>query len=77
MMTFPLVLPLEPMKVLYKFKFSLFAICKQDLSFYKQLQSYASNSKFDQSTKIQPHIPIKNNKYTKVIIKRYFTHIKA
>ena len=41
-------------------------------AFLQQLQTYASNAKFDQSTKIQAsYSSIKNNKYTKVAIKRY------
>lgn len=41
-------------------------------AFLQQLQSYASNAKFDQSTKIQAsYDSIKSNKYTKASIKRY------
>ena len=41
-------------------------------AFLQQLQSYACNAKFDQSTKIQAsYNSIKGNKYTKVAIKRY------
>ena len=47
--------------------------------FLQTLQSYASNNKFDQSTKIQAsYSSIKNNKYTKVAIKRYlYSHVRS
>ena len=48
-------------------------------AFLQQLQRYASNSKFDQSTKIQAsYNSIKNNKYTKASIKRYlYSHVRS
>ena len=70
--TFPLVLPLEPMRggfIGLNFHYLPYGA---RFSFLQQLQSYATNSKFDQSTKIiASYNSIKNNKYTKVAIKRY------
>ena len=70
--TFPLVLPLEPAKggfIGLNFHYLPYGV---RFAFLQQLQSYASNSKFDQSTKIQAsYSSIKNNKYTKASIKRY------
>ena len=41
-------------------------------AFLQQLQSFASNKKFDQSTKIQAtYQQVKSNKYVKASIKRY------
>jgi hypothetical protein len=70
--TFPLVLPFEPMtggfiglnfhSLPYPARFA----------FLQQLQSLSSNSKFDQSTKIQAtYDSVKSNKYVKASIKRY------
>ena len=70
--TFPLVLPLEPMKggfIGLNFHYLPYGA---RFKFLQTLQTYASNAKFDQSTKIQAsYSSIKNNKYTKVAIKRY------
>jgi hypothetical protein len=70
--TFPLVLPLEPMKggfIGLNFHYLPYGA---RFAFLQQLQSYSSNAKFDQSTKIQAsYNAIKNNKYTKASIKRY------
>ena len=70
--TFPLVLPLEPMKggfIGLNFHYLPYGA---RFAFLQQLQKYSSNTKFDQSTKIQAsYNAIKNNKYTKASIKRY------
>ena len=70
--TFPLVLPLEPMRggfIGLNFHYLPYGA---RFAFLQQLQSYATNGKFDQSTKIiASYNSIKNNKYTKVAIKRY------
>jgi len=70
--TFPLVLPLEPMKggfIGLNFHYLPYGA---RFAFLQQLQGYATNSKFDQSTKIiASYNSIKGNKYTKVAIKRY------
>ena len=70
--TFPLVLPLEPAKggfIGLNFHYLPYGA---RFAFLQQLQSYASNAKFDQSTKIQAsYDSIKSNKYTKASIKRY------
>ena len=75
--TFPLVLPLEPMRggfIGLNFHYLYGARFK----FLQQLQSYASNGKFDQSTKIQAsYNSIKSNKYTKVAIKDTYTHMSG
>ena len=76
---FPLVLPLEPMKggfIGLNFHYLPYGA---RFKFLQQLQSYASNGKFDQSTKIQAsYSSIKNNKYTKVSIKRYlYSHVRS
>ena len=76
---FPLVLPLEPMKggfIGLNFHYLPYGA---RFKFLQQLQSYASNSKFDQSTKIQAsYSSIKGNKYTKVAIKRYlYSHVRS
>ena len=77
--TFPLVLPLEPAKggfIGLNFHYLPYGV---RFAFLQQLQSYASNSKFDQSTKIQAsYSSIKGNKYTKVAIKRYlYSHVRS
>ena len=77
--TFPLVLPLEPMKggfIGLNFHYLPYGA---RFKFLQTLQSYASNNKFDQSTKIQAsYSSIKNNKYTKVAIKRYlYSHVRS
>ena len=70
--TFPLVLPLEPIKggfIGLNFHYLPYGA---RFKFLQTLQTYASNAKFDQSTKIQAsYNSIKSNKYTKVAIKRY------
>ena len=70
--TFPLVLPLEPMKggfIGLNFHYLPYGA---RFAFLQQLQSLASNSKFDQSTKIQAtYDSVKSNKYVKASIKRY------
>ncbi len=70
--TFPLVLPLEPANrgfIGLNFHYLPYGA---RFAFLQQLQSYASNAKFDQSTKIQAsYDSIKSNKYTKASIKRY------
>ena len=70
--TFPLVLPLETAKggfIGLNFHYLPYGA---RFKFLQTLQTYASNAKFDQSTKIQAsYSSIKNNKYTKVAIKRY------
>ena len=68
---FPLVLPLEPMRggfIGLNFHYLPYGA---RFKFLQQLQTYASNGKFDQSTKIQAsYNSIKSNKFTKVAIKR-------
>ena len=70
--TFPLVLPIETAKggfIGLNFHYLPYGV---RFAFLQQLQSYATNSKFDQSTKIlASYTSIKNNKYTKASIKRY------
>ena len=70
--TFPLVLPLEPMKggfIGLNFHYLPYGA---RFAFLQQLQALASNSKFDQSTKIQAtYDQVKSNKYVKASIKRY------
>ena len=70
--TFPLVLPLEPMKggfIGLNFHYLPYGA---RFAFLQQLQSFASNKKFDQSTKIQAtYQQVKSNKYVKASIKRY------
>jgi len=70
--TFPLVLPLEPMKggfIGLNFHYLPYGA---RFAFLQQLQSLASNGKFDQSTKIQAtYDSVKSNKYVKASIKRY------
>ena len=70
--TFPLVLPLEPMKggfIGLNFHYLPYGA---RFAFLQQLQTLASNSKFDQSTKIQAtYDSVKSNKYVKASIKRY------
>ena len=47
-------------------------------AFLQQLQSFASNAKFDQSTKIQAYQQVKSNKYVKASIKRYlYSHVRS
>ena len=69
---FPLVLPLETAKggfIGLNFHYLPYGA---RFSFLQQLQSYATNGKFDSSTKIlASYNSIKGNKYTKVAIKRY------
>ena len=77
--TFPLVLPLEPMRggfIGLNFHYLPYGA---RFKFLQQLQTYASNGKFDQSTKIQAsYNSIKNNKYTKASIKRYlYSHVRS
>ncbi|QOI69101.1 putative DNA end protector protein [Pelagibacter phage Mosig EXVC030M] len=77
--TFPLVLPIEPAKggfIGLNFHYLPYGA---RFAFLQQLQSYASNAKFDQSTKIQAsYNSIKNNKYTKASIKRYlYSHVRS
>ena len=77
--TFPLVLPLEPAKggfIGLNFHYLPYGV---RFAFLQQLQTFASNSKFDQSTKIQAsYNSIKSNKYTKVAIKRYlYSHVRS
>jgi hypothetical protein len=70
--TFPLVLPLETAKggfIGLNFHYLPYGA---RFAFLQTLQTYASNKKFDQSTKIQAsYDSIKGNKYTKASIKRY------
>ena len=70
--TFPLVLPLEPMRggfIGLNFHYLPYGA---RFAFLQQLQSLASNGKFDQSTKIQAtYDSVKSNKYVKASIKRY------
>ena len=70
--TFPLVLPLEPMKggfIGLNFHYLPYGA---RFAFLQQLQALASNDKFDQSTKIQAtYDQVKSNKYVKASIKRY------
>ena len=77
--TFPLVLPLEPMKggfIGLNFHYLPYGA---RFKFLQTLQSYATNAKFDQSTKINvSYNSIKGNKYTKVAIKRYlYSHVMS
>tara|TARA_B000000532_G_scaffold55021_1_gene42617 strand:+ start:162 stop:560 length:399 start_codon:yes stop_codon:yes gene_type:complete len=77
--TFPLVLPLEPMKggfIGLNFHYLPYGA---RFAFLQQLQKYSSNAKFDQSTKIQAsYNAIKGNKYTKASIKRYlYSHVRS
>ena len=70
--TFPLVLPLEPMKggfIGLNFHYLPYGA---RFAFLQQLQKFTSNAKFDQSTKIQAtYQQVKSNKYVKASIKRY------
>jgi len=70
--TFPLVLPIDAMRggfIGLNFHYLPYGA---RFAFLQQLQTLASNNKFDQSTKIQAsYDSIKGNKYTKVAIKRY------
>ena len=70
--TFPLVLPLETAKggfIGLNFHYLPYGA---RFAFLQQLQTLASNSKFDQSTKIQAtYDSVKSNKYVKASIKRY------
>ena len=70
--TFPLVLPLETAKggfIGLNFHYLPYGA---RFKFLQTLQTYASNAKFDQSTKIQAsYDSIKSNKYVKASIKRY------
>jgi len=70
--TFPLVLPLETAKggfIGLNFHYLPYGA---RFAFLQTLQRFASNKKFDQSTKIQAsYDSIKGNKYTKASIKRY------
>jgi len=77
--TFPLVLPLEPAKggfIGLNFHYLPYG---PRFAFLQQLQSYATNAKFDQSTKIlASYNSIKGNKYTKIAIKRYlYSHVRS
>jgi hypothetical protein len=77
--TFPLVLPLEPMKggfIGLNFHYLPYGA---RFKFLQQLQRYASNGKFNASTRIQAsYNSIKSNKYTKVAIKRYlWSHVRS
>ena len=70
--TFPLVLPLEPMKGGFIGLNFHYLPYPARFAFLQQLQSLSSNSKFDQSTKIQAtYDSVKSNKYVKASIKRY------
>ena len=76
---FPLVLPVDTFRggfVGLNFHYLPYGA---RFKFLQQLQSYASNAKFDQSTKIQAsYNSIKSNKYTKVAIKRYlYSHVRS
>ena len=76
---FPLVLPLEPMKggfIGLNFHYLPYGA---RFSFLQQLQRHASNSKFDQSTRIQTtYNSIKSNKYVKASIHRYlWSHVRS
>ena len=70
--TFPLVLPLETARggfIGLNFHYLPYGA---RFAFLQQLQTLASNNKFDQSTKIQAtYDSIKSNKYVKASIKRY------
>ena len=70
--TFPLVLPIDTMRggfIGLNFHYLPYGA---RFAFLQQLQTLASNSKFDQSTKIQAsYDSIKSNKYVKASIKRY------
>ena len=70
--TFPLVLPIEPApKGFIGLNFHYLPYGAR-FAFLQQLQSKATNSKFDKSTRIQAsYSSLKSNKYTKVAIKRY------
>ena len=70
--TFPLVLPIEPApKGFIGLNFHYLPYGAR-FAFLQQLQTLASNSKFDQSTKIQAtYDSVKSNKYVKASIKRY------
>ena len=69
---FPLIFPLEPAKggfIGLNFHYLPYGA---RFAFLQQLQSFASNSKFDQSTKIQAtYKQVKSNKYVKASIKKY------
>ncbi len=70
--TFPLVLPLEPMKGGFIGLNFHYLPYPARFAFLQQLQSLSSNNKFDQSTKIQAtYDSVKSNKYVKASIKRY------
>ena len=77
--TFPLVLPLEPMKggfIGLNFHYLPYGA---RFSFLQQLQRYATNAKFDQSTRIQTtYQSVKSNKYVKASIHRYlWSHVRS
>jgi len=77
--TFPLVLPLEPMKggfIGLNFHYLPYGA---RFSFLQQLQRYASNGKFDQSTRIgATYDSLKGNKYVKASIHRYlWSHVRS
>ena len=76
---FPLVLPLEPMKggfIGLNFHYLPYGARFQ---FLQQLQRYASNAKFNQSTRIQAsYDSVKSNKYVKASIHRYlYSHVRS
>jgi hypothetical protein len=76
---FPLVLPLETMKggfIGLNFHYLPYGARFQ---FLQQLQRYASNGKFDQSTRIQAsYDSVKSNKYVKASIHRYlWSHVRS
>ena len=77
--TFPLVLPLEPMKggfIGLNFHYLPYGA---RFAFLQQLQRFSNNAKFDQSTKIQAtYQQVKSNKYVKASIKRYlYSHVRS
>ena len=76
---FPLVLPLEPMKggfIGLNFHYLPYGA---RFSFLQQLQVFASNAKFDQSTRINAtYQSVKSNKYVKASIHRYlYSHVRS
>jgi len=77
--TFPLVLPLEPMpKGFIGLNFHYLPYGAR-FAFLQQLQRYATNGKFDSSTRIQAsYQQVKSNKYVKASIHRYlWSHVRS
>lgn len=76
---FPLVLPLETMKGGFLGLNFHYLPYGARFQFLQQLQRFASNAKFDQSTRIQAtYDSVKSNKYVKASIHRYlWNHVRS